>query len=187
MIIDHGKRLLMLKFVWWGPAMSGKSTTVKYLFKKYNRLEELKSIETTTGRTLFFDYGDLIFTKGSWTIKISIWTCTGQNFYSETRPTVLNGADGLIFIADAQKSLLNDNIESWNELKGLLNDKISKIPLIICLNKIDLEDNDGVITVEELKKHLKVDNRIPIIPTIATQGYNVFESFSELLNKVKLG
>ncbi|MHA1269498.1 MAG: GTP-binding protein [Candidatus Helarchaeota archaeon] len=187
MIIDHGKHLIMFKIVWWGPAMSGKSTSVRYLFKKYNRLENLKSIETIAGRTLFFDYGDITFPKGSWNIKINIWTCTGQNFYAETRPTVLNGADGLIFVADAQKHLLNDNIESWNELKQLLGNKISEIPLIFCLNKVDLNGSSNLLTVSELRQSLNLGKDICIFKTIATDGFNVYESFVNLLNKIQHG
>ncbi|MHA1312062.1 MAG: GTP-binding protein [Candidatus Helarchaeota archaeon] len=187
MIVDYGKHLLMFKIVWWGPAMSGKSTSVRYLFEKYNKLENLKSIETGAGRTLFFDYGDLTFIKGNWNIKINIWTCTGQNFYAETRPTVLNGADGLIFIADAQRNLLNDNIESWNELKNLLGNKITEIPIIFCLNKVDLNGNNKLLTISELKQHFKLNKNAIIFETVAINGRNVFESFVSLLNKIQRG
>ncbi|TFF89350.1 MAG: hypothetical protein EU549_00900 [Promethearchaeota archaeon] len=187
MIIDHGKHQLILKFVWWGPAMSGKSTSVRFLFKKYNKLENLESIETGAGRTLFFDFGDLIFSKGSWIIKINIWSCTGQNFYSETRPTILKGADGIIFIADAQSKLINDNIESWEELKRLLGPNISKIPIIFCLNKMDLSDSFNLISIQQLIEYLHLNDTFPIFETIAKTGYNVHKSFSQLLNKINSG
>ena len=187
MIIDHGKQLLMFKLVWWGPAMSGKSTSVKYLFTKYNRLENLKSIETGAGRTLFFDYGALSFSKGNWNIKINIWTCTGQDFYAETRPTVLSGTDGIVFIADAQRHLLNENLESWNELKVLLGNKISKVPIIFCLNKVDLNGGNSLITIHELVSYLKLNKNSTVFRTVATNGNNVYESFITLLNQINHG
>ncbi|TFF85719.1 MAG: gliding motility protein [Promethearchaeota archaeon] len=187
MIIDHGKHILMFKIVWWGPAMSGKSTSVRYLFKKYNRLDSLSSIETGAGRTLFFDFGDLSFTKGNWNIKINIWTCTGQNFYSETRPTVLNGADGLVFVADAQNNLIQHNIESWEELKRLMGARITKIPIVFCLNKVDLNGSTNLLSIPELIKHLNLESGISIFKTVATKGQNVYESFTTLLNKIQSG
>jgi len=186
MIIDYGKHLIMFKLVWWGPAMSGKSTSVRYLFKHYNRLDYLKSIETGAGRTLFFDFGELTFNKGNWKIQINIWSSTGQNFYAETRPTVLNGTDGIIFVVDSQKNLIQENIESWNELQQLLGNKISKIPIIFCLNKWDLQDQSNLITENELKKYFRIGNKVHIFKTIATKGYNIHESFLQLLDNIKM-
>ncbi|TFF98798.1 MAG: gliding-motility protein MglA [Promethearchaeota archaeon] len=184
MIIDYAKRQIMFKIVWWGPAMSGKSTSVKYLFKFYNRMDSLRSIETGAGRTLFFDFGELFFDKGNWKIQINIWSSTGQNFYAETRPTVLLGADGIVFVADSQKNLLAHNLESWNELKKLLGPKISQIPIIFCLNKWDLKDESNLISIEELMNYFELDIKTKIFKTIATDGYNVHESFMNLLNSI---
>ncbi|MHA1268473.1 MAG: Rab family GTPase [Candidatus Helarchaeota archaeon] len=184
MIIDHGKRKIMFKLVYFGPAMSGKTTSIKYLFKEYNG-NNLQSIETEAGRTLFFDYGDLIISnKKDWEIIANVWTCTGQNFYAETRPTVLNGADGIIFVADAQKEFINDNIESWNELNNLLGDMIKTIPIIICLNKYDLIESKEVITIPELFKLLKPKKDVDIFKTIAIEGFNIKDSFITLINKI---
>ena len=185
MIIDHGKHKVMLKLVYFGPAMSGKTTSIKYIFQKYQNNKELKSIETGAGRTLFFDYGDLIITnKNGWDIIINVWTCTGQDFYAETRPTVLNGADGIIFVADSQCSLKNQNQESWNELTRLLGKSITKIPIVICLNKYDLIETTDLITAPEIFKLLKPNNDVDIFKTRATEGTNLNESFITLLRKV---
>ncbi|MBD3228763.1 MAG: GTP-binding protein [Candidatus Lokiarchaeota archaeon] len=186
MIIDYAKHMIMFKIVWWGPAMSGKSTSVRYLFKRFNKLDSLRSIETEAGRTLFFDFGELVFEKGNWKIQVNIWSSTGQNFYAETRPTVLLGADGIIFIADAQSELLNDNLESWNELKALLGSKINSIPIIFCLNKWDLQNNSDLITEEELKTYFMLNEKDKIFKTVATSGHNVQESFKSLLDRISI-
>jgi len=186
MIINANTHTVGIKIVWWGPAMSGKSTSVRYLFKIYNKLEQLKSIETGAGRTLFFDFGVLDFKKGNWEIKVNIWSSTGQNFYAETRPTVLKNTDGIIFVVDAQKHLINDNLESWNELKQLLGGNINKIPMIFCLNKWDLQKNSNLITEDELRKLFGLDNKYSIFKTIAINGYNIQESFRTLINNIFL-
>jgi hypothetical protein len=184
LIIDHGKRRVMIKLVYFGPAMSGKTTSVKYLFDSFNN-GDLKSIETGAGRTLFFDYGDLkITTKKGWEIIINIWSATGQNFYAETRPTVLKGTDGIIFVADAQKEFLKDNNESWEELNSLLGESIKNIPIIICLNKYDLIEESELISVPEIFKMFKPKRDTDVVKTIATEGYNVSESFMTLMNRI---
>ncbi|TFF87687.1 MAG: gliding-motility protein MglA [Promethearchaeota archaeon] len=186
MIIDSAKHKIMFKIVWWGPAMSGKSTSVRYLFKLFNKLDSLRSIETEAGRTLFFDFGELIFEKGNWKIQVNIWSSTGQNFYAETRPTVLLGADGIIFIVDAQRNLLTDNLESWNELKKLLGNKIDSLPIIFCLNKWDLQNNSDLMTENELKNYFMIGDKYKIFKTIATNGFNIQESFKSLLDKISV-
>jgi hypothetical protein len=51
-----------------------------------------------------------------WTIKIILYSTTGQDFYRSTRPATLAGVDGIVFVADAQRSLLRYNQDSWKEL-----------------------------------------------------------------------
>ena len=171
----------MIKIVYWGGAMSGKTTSVKYLFKKYNFNQALRSIETTEGRTLFFDFGELIIDRGQWKFQINLWTATGQDFYCETRPTVLSGADGIIFIIDGQRKLFAENIKSLNELNKLLGPKLNEMPLIFCLNKIDLNE---VISLKELKKNINSNNNFKFFETIATTGYNVTDAFELLIKEI---
>ncbi len=55
MILDYENKTLQVKIVYYGPAMSGKTTSVKYLFSFFKKEETLKSIDSTVGRTLFSD------------------------------------------------------------------------------------------------------------------------------------
>ncbi|NHI92769.1 MAG: hypothetical protein EAX96_09740 [Candidatus Lokiarchaeota archaeon] len=181
MFIDYGKRTIMIKIVYWGGAMSGKTTSVKYIFQKYNFQRALKSIETTSGRTLFFDFGELIINRGQWKFQINLWTATGQDFYCETRPTVLSGVDGIVFIIDGQKKLIADNLRSLNELKKLLGPKIDDLPLIFCLNKIDLNE---VISIKDLKEYINFHGNFRFFETIATSGYNVIDAFEIMIKEI---
>ena len=181
MFIDYGRRRIMIKIVYWGGPMSGKTTSVRYIFQKYNFKSALKSIETTEGRTLFFDFGELLINRGQWKFNINLWTATGQDFYCETRPTVLAGADGIIFIIDSQKKLFSENLKSFNELKNLLGSKIKDIPLIFCLNKIDLQE---IISLNELKENLNLNGNFDFFETIATTGYNVLNVFESMIRNI---
>ena len=104
MIVDYGNRTVGLKIVFFGPAMSGKTTSIRWLFKSLDCADRLTSIENTVGRTMFCDFGTIPFSLGdSWTINTHIWSATGQDFYRSTREVVLVGADGIVFVADSQE------------------------------------------------------------------------------------
>ena len=181
MIINYKNREIQIKIVYYGCALSGKTTSLRNLFKKFDKAGPLTSIETTSGRTLFFDFGTIKMRGGEWNIKISLFSATGQDFYASTRPATLSGADGIIFLIDSQKKYLKDNIISWRELNYYYNEEIVKIPIIYCLNKQDLPDvieKDDILRAFELQNYSKIDFFI----TIATNGEGIIEPFKRALN-----
>ncbi len=180
MIVDYGTRTIGLKIVFFGPAMSGKTTSIKWLFKSLDCADRLTSIENTVGRTMFCDFGSIPFTLGdSWTINTHVWSATGQDFYRSTREVVLVGSDGIIFVADSQKSLLDENLASWNELMDLMPKDEHPLPVVVCLNKQDLPD---AIDEDRFRRHLKIPPSIPIIRSVAMNGINVVEAFERLFH-----
>jgi small GTP-binding protein len=182
MLIDWSTKIIQSKVVYYGPAMSGKTTSIKTLFQKLGQGGKIESIETTSGRTLFFDFGAINLERGDWTLQIYIWSATGQDYYAETRSTVLSGTDGIIFVADIQPHLLDDNTRSWKELKSMFGDQLLQdIPVIINMNKWDLPK---AISRDTLTQALALKNGAKIFPTIATQGYNITESFAAILKAV---
>jgi signal recognition particle receptor subunit beta len=181
MLTDLGSRKVIIKVVYTGPAMSGKTTSLRYLFEKFDQKTALQSIETREGRTLFFDWGSIFIQKGQWKFQIDLWSATGQDFYAETRPTVLSGVDGIVFVADSQSHLMGDNQASWNELKLLLGSNSSRIPIIISLNKRDFPDT---ISTTQFKDTLGLKNSMELFETIATEGVNVLEAFKTLIQRI---
>lgn len=182
MLIDWSSKIIQSKIVYYGPAMSGKTTSIRTLFSKLGQSDKIESIETSTGRTLFFDFGSLDLHRNDWTIRMYIWSATGQDYYAETRSTVLAGTDGIVFVADVQPHLLDDNIRSWKELTEFYGEKLGQdLPVVIMLNKWDLPET---ISRERVTDALELKNGIHVFPTIATEGYNVSEAFSVILQKV---
>ncbi len=182
MIIDYTSRKLGLKIVLFGPAMSGKTTMVRQIFKYYNLEHHLSYIENSRGRTMFCDYGFLAFALGAgWIADVHIWSATGQDFYSSTRDIVLSATDGIIFVADGQKTLIEDNAQSWTELNQYFKNIGNDMPLYVFLNKTDLPN---IISPEELRILLGISNEIPIIKGIAKEGENVMTVFLAVLNKI---
>ncbi|MHA1797786.1 MAG: GTP-binding protein [Candidatus Helarchaeota archaeon] len=184
MFIDFGSRLIQIKIVFYGPAMSGKTTALEFLFKKFNsQLISLNTSHSEEARTLFYDFGYIILNIGQWGLKINLWSATGQDFYCMTRSTVLQGTDGLIFMADSQKQFINDNIKSFKELKDFFGSKLeANIPVVICLNKRDLTH---VISLEEFKLAFSGLTNSRIFETIAREeGKNIFDSFYYLFKQI---
>jgi signal recognition particle receptor subunit beta len=175
MIIDYGSRTIGLKIVFFGPAMSGKTTAIRWLFSAFDYNDKLTSIENTVGRTMFCDFGTIPFPlSATWSVNAHIWSATGQDFYKSTREVVLVGADGVIFMADSQKHLLDENLSSWNELMGTMAEEIRPLPLVVCLNKQDIP---SAIGEAELRSHLRVPNSVPVYKSIASQGHMILEAF----------
>ena len=180
MIVDYGNRTVGLKIVFFGPAMSGKTTSIQWLFKSLDCADRLTSIENTVGRTMFCDFGTIPFALGdSWTINAHIWSATGQDFYRSTREVVLVGADGIIFVADSQESLLDENLASWNELMALISEEERPLPIVVCLNKQDLP---SAIDEDRLRQYLKLSSAVPVIRSVAMNGLNVLEAFEILFH-----
>ncbi|TFH06903.1 MAG: hypothetical protein E4H14_09710 [Candidatus Thorarchaeota archaeon] len=181
MIIDYEKKTVGIKIVFFGPAMSGKTTTIKWLFHELNLVEELTSIENSIGRTMFMDFGIIPFQMGDdWTINAHVWSATGQYFYKSTRDVILVGADGIIFVADAQMHLQDENIESWNELTETSLEADESLPIAIFLNKVDLEN---IVNETQLRMVLELDSSVPVFLGVASQGKNVLEIFRWLFQK----
>jgi hypothetical protein len=185
MIFDQKNKEIQIKLVYYGPAMSGKTTSIKYLFNYYNKNNELKSIDNTLGRTLFFDFGVLKFEGKEWSLKLLIYSATGQDFYISTRPATLKGVDGIIFVADSNEKNMERNVRSWEELIFFFRDEIYKIPILIAFNKSDLE-TDKKLKKEDFISILKIHRFEDLLfqNTVAITGEGINESFEKIMKAI---
>jgi len=183
MIINALEKTVNIKLVYYGPALSGKTTSLKALFKHFGKLKDVISIENTVNRTLFFDYGTITFQNEQWKLKIHVYSTTGQDFYIVTRPTTLRAIDGVIFVADSQKRAFDRNLTSWNELSSYFEDIIKKLPIIICFNKQDLPDKFNSMNFMAVIGVKKYDN-MDISYTIALNGEGILSSFENALRLI---
>lgn len=185
MIIDHVDKTLSIKIVYYGPALSGKTTSIKALFSLFGMEEKICSIESTVDRTLFFDYGIVTFQNQDWHLKIHIYTTTGQDFYLITRLTTLRAADGIIFVIDSHKEVYDRNLISWKELFSYFIDSIEDIPILIAFNKQDLEFEIKFKAEDFLKdinfyNYKNIDSRY----SSAINGEGVLECFEDILRTI---
>ena len=183
MIIDHLAKTISIKIVYFGPAMSGKTTSIKALFSQFGKEDEVCSIESTVERTLFFDYGTVTFQNQEWKLKIHIYTTTGQDFYFVTRPITLRAVDGVIFVIDSNEEVYDRNLISWSELISYFEESIDYLPINIAFNKQDLEYKFSSIDFLKEIRYQKYKN-INTRYTSAIKGDGIIECFEDILSQI---
>ncbi len=180
MIIDARKREIRFKIVYYGPAVSGKTTNIKQIHARYPGPKgDLVTIDTEGERTLVFDFLpiEIEIIKGFKT-RFYLYTVPGQYFYKATRKMVLKGADGVIFVVDSSRARLRDNVQSFKELVETLKAYgLVRIPIVIQYNKRDVPD---AMPLQELQKRLN-PYRFPAFEAVAVQGKGVFKTLEAMI------
>jgi hypothetical protein len=185
MQVDFAAKELSVKLVYYGPALSGKTSNLRAIhwLGTSNACGELMTLETQNDRTLFFDMLPIsIDARSGLKIRLKLFTVPGQVMHDATRRLVLQAADGVAFIADSQRSEAGANRESFLNLKKNLEDNgidPEKIPIIIQFNKRDLDD---IRTDDELAALAK-QGRETIYKAIATRGYGVMQTLTGLIRE----
>lgn len=184
--ISFSKREILLKIVYYGMGLCGKTTSLQYLHSVVDpdNTTKLFSVKTEEDRTLFFDFLPITLPAfRNFKVKLKVYTVPGQVKYSATRKAVLAGVDGIVFVADSQNGLMQNNMDSFLDLKSNLESykiSINDIPLIFQYNKRDLSN---LISVDDFNKNLNKINA-PYFETIATNGTGITDSFTKIATKV---
>ncbi len=177
-IFNYAAREMTAKIVYYGPGLSGKTTSIQYIHTKISPKNKgkLVSLATETDRTLFFDFFPVEFGQiGGFKVKFNFYTVPGQVFYNTTRKLVLKGADGVVFVADSQPGMMEQNLESLENLKENLKAHgvdWETAPFCIQYNKRDMP---GALSVEEMRSRLN-PRGVPDFETSATTGMGIMEA-----------
>lgn len=175
-------REISAKIVYYGPGLSGKTTSLKYIHSavRPERRGELISLATETDRTIFFDFLPLHVERvRSMAVRLQLYTVPGQVFYAATRKLVLSGADGVVFVADSQEAARDANLESLEGLRENLAElgyDPEKFPTVLQYNKRDLSN---VLPVSELSAALN-PWKAPEFASSATRGPGVLSALKEV-------
>lgn len=185
MQLDFQARELTIKLVYYGPALSGKTTNLQAIHRLMDPdgRGRLMTLETRDDRTLFFDLLPLTFkTESGLKVRVKLFTVPGQVIHNSTRKLVLQGADGVAFIADSQTQEVRANQASFKDLRKNLKDtglKPSDMPLVIQYNKRDLPN----IRSEEEIARMAARGKEKIFLATAVHGAGVFETFMGLVEE----
>jgi mutual gliding-motility protein MglA len=189
-LVNYASREITCKIVYYGPGRSGKTTNLHTIYGQVpeDRKGKMVSLATQTDRTLFFDFLPLdLGSISGFSTRFQLYTVPGQVYYQATRKLVLQGADGVVFVADSQARQLQENIESFQDLhQNLAEQSVDprSIPLVMQYNKQDLP-SDLILTTEELADAVNFRG-VPDFPADALHGPGVFETLrgiSELVLK----
>ncbi|MCC7012155.1 MAG: hypothetical protein IT454_06325 [Planctomycetes bacterium] len=184
--INFAQKQVSAKIVYYGPGMSGKTTNLEVVHQRApdQNKGELTSISTDGDRTLFFDFMPLdLGTVAGMRTSFQIYTVPGQVYYNSTRKLVLQGVDGVVFVADSSTAMLQENLESLRNLEENLNEygkSLATTPHVIQFNKRDLPD---AMSIEELNQHLNPYGA-PYFEAVANTGQGVFPTLKALAARV---
>jgi mutual gliding-motility protein MglA len=181
-LVNYAAREINCKIVYYGTGLGGKTTNLKYIHSQLapTTRGELISLATETERTLFFDFLplDLGEVQGFKT-RFSLYTVPGQVEYNASRKLILNGVDGIIFVADSDVTRSKDNVESLqNMIENLAeyNLTLDNIPWVLQYNKRDLAT---AMPVERLEKELNI-RAVPSFEAISSEGLGVFATLKAI-------
>ncbi len=184
--INFSLKEVNCKVVYYGPGLSGKTTNLEVVHGKapQGSVGDLTSIATEGDRTLFFDFLPLNLGQvAGMKTKFQIYTVPGQVYYNSTRKLVLQGADGVVFVADSKQGKMDENLESLENLLENLREygmDPNTTPIVLQYNKRDLPE---VYTVEELNASLNKWN-CPTFEAVARDGVGVFPTLKHLAGMV---
>ncbi len=186
MFINWKLREINLKIVYYGPALSGKTTNLQYIYAKTspNIRGELVSLKTRGDRTLYFDFLQLELGQiAGLKPRFNLYTVPGQVYYVGSRKLVLQGADGVVFVADSQWDRLRANVETMRDMEEnlrALGCDPRVMPLVLQCNKRDLPN---VAPVPLIQQQVGC-NGIPCFASSAIQGIGVFDTLKAIINLV---
>jgi len=180
---NYATMQMAAKIVYYGPGLCGKTTNLHWIYGKTSPQSrgEMVSLETETDRTLFFDLLPIdVGVIGGFKTRLQLYTIPGQVFYNTTRKLVLKGVDGLVFVADSQRAMIDANRESFKNLHENLKEiglDLKDIPLVIQLNKRDLPN---VADKQEIIELIDPEGVYESVEASAVSGVGVFETLKQI-------
>jgi mutual gliding-motility protein MglA len=184
--INYGLNQIDLKIVYYGPGMSGKTTNLEWAHAHMDpkAKSDLLNLKTKEDRTIYFDFMQFeVGTIKGFAPKFNLYTVPGQDMYTLSRKLILNGVDGIIYVADSHRDRMRDNLYTLIDLvKNLRENKhhVEQFPIILQYNKRDLPD---ALPVAYLHKTLNRFNA-PEFEAVAMNGEGVFESLQKVIELV---
>ena len=186
MFIHWALNEIHLKIVYYGPGLSGKTANLQYIYSHIDPAlkGDLVILKSRENRTIFFDFLQLeVGTIQGKRPKFNLYTVPGQVHYDLTRKVVLNSVDGIVYVADSQKEMIDANLDTLLDLEKHLiirGKTLESFPWVLQYNKRDLPSAEPL---EEMERKLNFFN-VPSFEVIATQGMGVFTTLKEVIKKV---
>lgn len=184
--LDPTEKQIVFKIVYFGPGMSGKTTNLLFIHRTLtDRYKgDMLVLDTEKERTLFFDFFPVsLGTVQGYSLKFHLYTIPGQIYYEASRKIILEGADGVVFVADSKEDRLEDNIRMFRlMLENLESHGIdpSSFPVVLQYNKRDCLPR---LRIGAIEKELNMES-IPVTESIATTGRGVMKTLQMISREI---
>lgn len=181
--INYTTKEINCKVVYYGPSTCGKSTNLKYIYKKTNpeAKSQMVSLSNEDDSAIFFDFLPLALGEiNGFKTRFHLYTIPGPNFFTSSRRLILKGVDGVVFVVDSQMDKIEANLESFEEFKINLREQgydIDQLPFVLQYNK---RDKPAVSSLVQLQQVFNPNNTIPEFESVAKEGVGVFETFKSI-------
>ncbi|HTP64374.1 MAG TPA: ADP-ribosylation factor-like protein [Geobacteraceae bacterium] len=185
-LVNHAKREINAKIVFFGPGFSGKRANLNHIYRKLKpeHRGKLKAANIGDDRMIFFDFSPSGQGKvGAYDVRFHLYTIAGEAKGDTAWKMVLKGVDGVVFVADSTPERLSANLESLSDLQKILTlcgINLAELPCVLQCNKRDIA---APLPLDEMEKALN-GGRYPLIPASAGKGEGVIESLYSLMKKV---
>lgn len=185
-LFNHNAKEIHCKIVYYGPSLGGKTTNIQWMYQSLaqDQKSKLMALNTEVERTLLFDFLPLeIGEIRGFKTRFHLYSVPGQIVYDATRKLILQGIDGIVFVADSQADRLSENIQAFENLEKNLYQQgynIKEIPLVIQYNKRDLPN---ALPISDLRKELNRYNSFEV-EAVAHEGKGVMESFKSVSKSI---
>ncbi len=185
-LVNHAKREINAKLVYYGPGRAGKTTSLNYIYRKLKAEHrgKLKAMNIGKARMLFFDFAPAGQARvGTYDVRFHVYSIIGEATNATAWKMVLKGADGVVFVADSTPERLSANRKSLQNLQqtlGAYGKELADLPGVLQCNKRDLA---AALPTAELQSRLN-PGHYTVVPAVATRGEGVLESLSVLMKAV---
>lgn len=172
-IIDSKRGVLVVRIVYDGPPLSGKTTSLRALAAGLG--VDVTTPEEKDGRTLFFDWIDYVggLFEGR-QIRCQIVSVPGQDELAARRRELLASADAVVLVADTREPALPEALRVLAQLLPHCRAQEPPVGVVLQANKRDARDS---VPRERLHAELGAIAPLAIVDTVATAGDGVREAF----------
>lgn len=195
--IDESAGEIVAKIVYHGPTLAGRTSNMQYVYVK-TRPEargRFEALATETVPNMGGSISTIVTIIACDFIPLSVplihglrlrlrlFTTPGSLWVEGIREQVLQGADGVVFVADSLRACHEATLESMERLKthfARQGRTLATLPLVLQYNKRDLPD---IVPVAELDAALNPDRR-PSFEAVAPTGRGVFDTLKAVARQI---
>lgn len=147
---------IVVRIVYDGLGTAGKTTNLRVLHAAFAQRAPGGLVvpeETSTGRTLYFDWLELIAGHlGPWPLRCQVISVPGQFAHAHRRFHLLHGVDGAVLVCDSTpRGVLAGRIAMGFLQRALVSSGNTAAPVVLQANKQDL---DGALAPDEVARRM---------------------------------